>query len=262
MSYANPAGYERFMGRWSARLAPSFLRFVGVNDWQHVLDVGCGTGTLIRALICSGLKVQIVGVDPVAAYVSFAREAIREDRSKFCVGGATALPVRDGTFDAALSLLVLQEFADPQPAVQEMARVTRTGGIVATCIWDFQDGLPMLSLFWRAAETVAPEEVCRQRRGNISQQYATTDNLGDLWRRCGLRNVETAILEISMEFSSFADFWEPFLVGSTPTSAFATTLGSQVGDALTRELRAQIAGVHPNGSFVLPARAWAIKGNI
>ena len=32
MSYADPHGYERFMGRWSTRLAPLFLRFVGIED--------------------------------------------------------------------------------------------------------------------------------------------------------------------------------------------------------------------------------------
>ena len=261
MSYSNPTAYERFMGRWSARLAPSFLKFVGVEDRQHVLDVGCGTGILLRAVISSGLTAQIAGVDPVLTYVRFARQSIRDDHAQFCVGGATALPFRDGSFDAALSLLVLQEFADPRPAVLEMARVTRAGGIVATCMWDFQDGLPMLSLFWRAAEAVAPEEVRRQRRGNTSQPHATAGDVRDLWRRCGLRNVETATLEMSMEFSSFSDYWEPFLGGSTPTSAFAASLERQVGGALTPALRAQIAGVRPDGSFALPARAWAVKGN-
>ena len=54
MSYANPAAYERFMGRWSARLAPAFLRFAQVKEGQHIVDVGCGTGVLSRAVISSG----------------------------------------------------------------------------------------------------------------------------------------------------------------------------------------------------------------
>ena len=38
--------YERQMGRWSQRLSSPFLEFVGDGDGTHVLDVGCGTGSL------------------------------------------------------------------------------------------------------------------------------------------------------------------------------------------------------------------------
>jgi ubiquinone/menaquinone biosynthesis C-methylase UbiE len=55
------------MGRWSARLAPLFVRFAGVKDGQRILDVGCGTESLSR-----GKTIWINGVDPVADYVSFA----------------------------------------------------------------------------------------------------------------------------------------------------------------------------------------------
>ena len=61
MTYCNPAAYEPFMGRWSARLAPSFLHFAGVGDGQHVLDVGCGTGSLSRALVSSGGAIRSHG---------------------------------------------------------------------------------------------------------------------------------------------------------------------------------------------------------
>jgi SAM-dependent methyltransferase len=260
MSYSNPAAYERFMGRWSASLAPRFLRFVGIGDGRHVLDVGCGTGTLTRAIISSGLTVKVTGVDPVAAYVSFARKAVPE--AEFHAGAAELLPFSDGTFDATVSLLVLQDFVHPRQAVREMVRVTRPGGVVATCMWDFEDGLPMLALFWQAASAVAPEQVSSQRRQNQPRQHATLDDLRDLWRRCGLSDIETDTLEISMNFSSFGDYWQPFLGASTPTSALAAALDSQTGGTLARALRDKLSDDDPNGSFVLPARAWAVKGTI
>ena len=62
------------------------------------------------------------------------------------------------------ALLVLQDFVDPLQAMSEMARVTRPDGVVAACQWDFEDGLPMLLLVWKAAEAVAPDAVARRRQ--------------------------------------------------------------------------------------------------
>jgi SAM-dependent methyltransferase len=260
MSYTNPAAYEQFMGRWSSRLAPSFLRFAEVGDGQHVLDVGCGTGSLGRAVVASGAAVRVTGIDPAPDYVSFACEVLQHPRAQFQIGAAESLPFADDGFDAALALLVLQDFDDPRQAVREMARVTRPGGVVATCLWDFRNGLPMLSLLWQAAETVAPDAVSLQRDQTPPPRRTTPADLQTLWRDCGLSDIKIATLELSMRFSSFDDYWQPFLGGATPTSAFAAAVDTQTDGTLAKVLAGKLTGVQPDGSFVLPARAWAVKG--
>lgn len=256
MTYSNPAAYERFMGRWSARLAPEFLRFAQARDGQHVLDVGCGTGVLGRALISCGAAVRVTGVDPSPDYLAYAARSMPGDRVRLQQGRAEALPYADGAFDTALALLVLQDFDDPERALREMARVTRPGGIVAASIWDFEHGLPMLSLLRQAAEVVAPDEALARFR----KQRAGIEDLHALWRKCGLRDVLTQAFEISMAFASFDDYWQPVLGGSTPTSAFVARVNEQTGGALARLLREKITQVDPDGSFVLPARAFAVRG--
>jgi ubiquinone/menaquinone biosynthesis C-methylase UbiE len=255
MTYSNPKAYEGFMGRWSTRLAPLFIAFAGVRDGQRILDVGCGTGSLARELLSHGQTISVVGIDPASTYVSFAEEAIPDTRARFQVGSAETLPFPDASFDAALSLLVLQDVADPDRVVGEMARVTRDGGVVAACQWDFQDGIPMLSLLREAAETVA-----FGRELGVRINRTSINDLAQLWTRSGLSEVQTSILELSMKFASFDDYWLPFLGASTPTSASMAALNRQSGGELARVLRGKIPTPRADGSFVLPARAWTVAG--
>jgi len=260
VTYSNPAGYERFMGRWSACLAPLFLRFAGVEEGQRILDVGCGTGVLSRAALSAGNTINVRGVDPVADYVSFAREATRDTRAEFDVGSVEALPFLNREFDATLGLLVLQEFADPDRSIREMARVTRPYGRVAACQWDSRDGFPMLSLLWDAAALVAPDEVARRRADGQPLKHAGLDELAERWSCAGLADVKTKHLEFSMQFRSFDDFWVPFLAGATPTSAFAASLNRESDGELERVLHAKICEIRPDRSFEFTARALAVVG--
>src|ERR1700747_1052536 len=67
------AAYERFLGRWSRRLAAPFAEFMGQADHGRVLDVGCGTGSLALTLAERGAREQVAGIDIAAPYIMFAR---------------------------------------------------------------------------------------------------------------------------------------------------------------------------------------------
>jgi hypothetical protein len=137
-----------------------------------------------------------------------------------------------------------------------MARVARPDGIVAACIWDFERGLPMLSLLRQAAETLAPDEA-PDRSGD---RHARLQDLLALWQESGLRDIVTETFEIRMTFASFEDYWQPVLGRSTPTSAYVAKVNEETNGALERLLRKKISGAEPDGSFVLPARAFAVRG--
>ena len=70
------AGYEQLMGRWSKKLAPLFIEFVGVENGEKVLDVGCGTGSLTFALARAADVGEITAIDYSSVFVE---EAIRRN---------------------------------------------------------------------------------------------------------------------------------------------------------------------------------------
>ena len=259
MTYSNPAAYESFMGRWSTRLAPLFLRFAGVEDGQQILDVGCGTGVLTRAALAAGEKIKATGVDPVQTFIAFARESTGP-RAEFQVGSVDALPFADGAFDAVLGLLVLQEFDDPDRSIAEMARVTRPFGKVAACQWDFRDGMPMMAIFWDLARVLVPDQVADYQGHTRPLRNADLMELARRWTAAGLSNVKATRLELAMPFQSFEEFWVPFTSGATPLSAFAVEVNRATKGELETLYRKRLHNVRADGSFDFAARALAVSG--
>jgi SAM-dependent methyltransferase len=249
--------YQRFMGRWSRRLAPLFVTFASVDASDSVLDAGSGTGALALAICDAIPSVRITGVDPSSAYVRCAQAHTSSDRVRFLVGDAQALESPSATFDKTLSLLVLNFISDSAKAVREMIRVTRPGGVVAAAVWDYGEGMEMLRVFWDEAVALDPTIVSRDER---SMPLSSRGELAALWRVSGLHDVEEQPITIELDFSSFEDYWRPFLGGQGPAGAYATSLPAAQRTALEDRLRQRLLGARTDGPFRLRARAWAVKG--
>jgi SAM-dependent methyltransferase len=244
-------GYEQFMGRWSRRLAPLFVEFAQVNRSDAVLDVGSGTGALSLAA-AAVTSAPVMGIERSDAFVRHARQHAGSDLVRFEVGDATALPFGDNAFDRTLSMLVLNFVPDPGIALDQMIRVTRPGGVVAAAVWDYGDGMEMLRMFWDEAVALKPEAEPRDER---HMPLCGRGALADLWRDHGLHSVDEQTLTIEMTFTSFDDFWQPFLLGQGPAGAYAASLSESDRRALQSRLDRRSATGLPSH-----ARAWAVRG--
>jgi ubiquinone/menaquinone biosynthesis C-methylase UbiE len=91
-----------------------------------VLDVGCGTGRLLRVVGTYWPDAQLIGVDPAEGMVAVARR-LNPDAT-FHVGMAEALPLPDYSIDLAFSTLSFHHWQDHAAGICEIARVLRPGG--------------------------------------------------------------------------------------------------------------------------------------
>ena len=196
-------------------------------------------------------------MDPAASYVALAQASQEGVRVRFQVGDAQQMDFADATFDRTLSLLVVNFIPDANKAVDEMKRVTRRGGTVAAAVWDYGEGMEMLRVFWDEAIAMTPASDSRDER---HMPFCRRGELAALWRQHGLLGVVEEGLTIETRFTSFADYWEPFLGKQGPAGAYVAALPEPERGQLEGRLRKRLLGEGPDRAFVLRARAWAVRG--
>lgn len=130
------AVYDR---RWSAYIGHSthetlkrLPRDPGQGMW--VLDVGCGTGVLLEAILRRFPTVQVTGVDLSPSMLHFARQRL-PDHIRLVEGPAEDLPVDDARFDLVVSCSAFHYFDRPDKALDEMKRVLKPGGQLVITDW-------------------------------------------------------------------------------------------------------------------------------
>jgi SAM-dependent methyltransferase len=258
--FGNAEAYERFMGRWSRLVAPLLVDFAGLDDEGPVLDVGSGTGALAFVVAKRRTGAHVTGIDPSPEYVAYATSTSPfPSRTVFQRGDAQALDFADGTFAASLSLLVLNFIPDSGKALREVRRVTRPGGRISAAVWDYGNRMGMLRAFWDAAVDI---DAAASKLDEKYMPLCRSGELSHLWERGGLEKVHEQPLEIEMRFKSFADYWDPFLLGQGPAGSYVRTIDPNQLQALRSAVKRRLAISSENQTITLPARVWAVRGTV
>ena len=129
------AQFDRWSGRYE-RSKWQWLHFDRVHrhafklaerfgEPAAVLDVGSGTGRLLRAAHARWPNARLVGVDPSEGMVVAGRDLTP---AQLHIAGTEAIPLPDRSIDLAFSTIAFHHWADPARGLREVARVLRPGG--------------------------------------------------------------------------------------------------------------------------------------
>jgi SAM-dependent methyltransferase len=163
---------------------------------MSLLDVGCGPGTItadLAALVAPG---RVTAVEISEAALGLARAEIGARglaNVDFAVGDVQGLDLPDDAFDVVHAHQVLQHVARPVPALRELRRVCRRGGIVAARDSDYAafDWFPRvpalddwLALYQRAARANGGEPDAGRRLSPWARSAGFTDvtTTASTWR--------------------------------------------------------------------------------
>ena len=133
--YARAA--ERYDEKWAFYVEATTretMRRLPMTPAARVLDVGCGTGELLRRLRAKYPDAVLAGLDPVPEMLALAKDKL-SGKEDLRIGYADALPWPGATFDAVISCNMFHYITHPIDALREMARVLRPGGVIVLTDW-------------------------------------------------------------------------------------------------------------------------------
>jgi ubiquinone/menaquinone biosynthesis C-methylase UbiE len=256
--YGDAAGYDSYMGHWSSALAPLFLHFAALQQPASLLDIGCGTGNLLGAAAALFPGARLVGVDPSAALLRKARARVELASAELLDGAAERLPFADATFDGCLSLLVLQEFPDRFRTLREMRRVTRPGGIVAACQWDFAR-MPVIAALVDAIAAIDPGE--GERLATKSPDlFSDEAELAAAWTGAGFQEVSATRVDVVRRYGDFDDLWMSLLGGSTPSTLMLAALPEHERDEVRQRMQPRFHVASTTAVLEVAAEALVVRG--
>ncbi|PIV08806.1 16S rRNA (cytosine(1402)-N(4))-methyltransferase [Candidatus Roizmanbacteria bacterium CG17_big_fil_post_rev_8_21_14_2_50_39_7] len=144
------------------------------------LDVGCGSGILIKNLLALNSNIKLYGLDITPKMVEVAKRKFgNEPNVEITLGSAVKMPYQDNTFDYVTCASSFHHHPDPLQSAKEMVRVLKPGGrllILDMCI----EGLLRKILF--KVENVYHNE------GKVYR--LTNKEMYDLYKKVGLKDIK------------------------------------------------------------------------
>ncbi len=118
---------RRIMGPVQETLLAMAAELVG--GARSILDVGCGTGRLLRSAAGRFPGATLVGVDPAGAMINQAKASLPPGMAiRFEHASAESLPLPDGQFELVFSTMSFHHWADQKKGIGEVSRVLAPGG--------------------------------------------------------------------------------------------------------------------------------------
>ena len=175
---------------------------------EHVLDIACGTGIVIRNVAPRvGVQGIVIGLDVNPDMINIARIAAEQEQVaiEWYTSSAEQLPFPDEHFDLILCQFGLMFFTDKHAALKEMHRVLRKGGRVVLSVWQGLDRHPFYQTL---------HEVSQRHFGKSSVQTVFSlghaDELRTLLTASGFGHVAIEPRSITAHFPQPEEFlaWE------------------------------------------------------
>jgi len=135
-------------------------------EFDSVLDVGCGTGTLLALIISKKNDIMVSGIDLSPEMIRVAKEQLRE-RAELRVGDSERLPWVESSFNVVVNTDSFHHYPNPEKALTEMKKVLKSNGhLIIADSWKPTPIRQIMNSFMRFNESgdvriYSRKEICR-----------------------------------------------------------------------------------------------------
>ena len=111
---------------------PFVLNAINNIHFNKVLDLGCGTGVILKGISSINSDVELFGLDLSENMIAKATQRLGTTAT-LSVGDAENLPYADNTFDLVCCVESFHHYPNPKKALSEINRVLKNGGLFLLC---------------------------------------------------------------------------------------------------------------------------------
>ncbi len=151
---------------------PYMLNTLMPIEFDTVLDVGCGTGSLLYEILDHKPQVKTVGIDFSEEMLKVARNKLPK-RVELIKADIEAIPIENKRFDLVVATDILRYCSNPQVVAREMYRVLKVGGKI------------ILSDFCTVSSLGIIKNIFNPTPGDVSLTAGSGDKVKDMLMKCG-----------------------------------------------------------------------------
>lgn len=211
---------------------------LGPRTGERILDLGTGPGEPAMSIArLVGPGGHVTGVDLSEKMVAIAQRlagARGLPNAQFRAMDCTALDLRDGSYDAAVSSFGFQIFTDPEQAAREARRILKPSGRIAVSVWGTGDRVPFLHvLVGPMLKHAEPDET-----GYLPTPYETggPGEMVGFLEAVGFHEAREDRVEHRLRFRDADDYLD-VLLNATPIGHSLREESAAVQESVVREAR-------------------------
>ena len=243
-------------------MGAKIIEALHIQPTDQVLDLATGTGEPGLSIARLASRGAVTGLDLSEGMLTIAREnAARQGLPNYSAvaGDACALPFPDAHFDAISCRMGFMFFPDMLLAAQQMHRVLKPGGRLATCVWSAPAHNPWITTMMGAMS--AHLALLAPPPGAPGMfRCAPPGELASLLETAGFQNVHEEEVRHHVEFDSPEGYWQNMMEVAAPVVAAMSQADDTTRAAIKETLLAKLEPLVAAGKISLPFGALVLTG--